>query len=112
MSKCVYFIGCPHFGHEAMYRFVRANGDKVRPYSCAEEGDAVGLGTDRFERPEAVLILRRLRRMVQERTGLADAVDVERRARPQSEVLAQLAAVERVGRVGAKQAGDRRFPAG
>lgn len=41
MSKCVYFIGCPHFGHEAMYRFVRANGDKVRPYSCAEEGDTV-----------------------------------------------------------------------
>ena len=41
MSACTYFIGCTHFGHEAMYRFVRANGEKVRPYSCAEEGDAV-----------------------------------------------------------------------
>jgi calcineurin-like phosphoesterase family protein len=24
-----------------MYRFVRANGEKVRPYTCAEEGDSV-----------------------------------------------------------------------
>ena len=36
-----YFIGCPHFGHEAMYRFTRANGEKVRPYASAEEGDTV-----------------------------------------------------------------------
>ena len=36
-----YFIGCPHFGHEAMYRFTRANGEKVRPYASAAEGDAV-----------------------------------------------------------------------
>ena len=36
-----YFIGCPHFGHEAMYRFTRSNGEKVRPYASAEEGDTV-----------------------------------------------------------------------
>ena len=36
-----YFIGCPHFGHEAMYRFTRSNGEKVRPYASATEGDAV-----------------------------------------------------------------------
>ncbi len=41
MSGCTYFIGCPHFGHEAMYRFTRSNGEKVRPYASAEEGDAV-----------------------------------------------------------------------
>ena len=36
-----YLIGCPHFGHEAMYRFTRSNGEKVRPYASAEEGDTV-----------------------------------------------------------------------
>ena len=41
MSGCTYFIGCTHFGHEAMYRFLRADGTRVRPWASAEEGDAV-----------------------------------------------------------------------
>jgi calcineurin-like phosphoesterase family protein len=41
MSACTYFIGCPHFGHEAMYRFLRADGTRVRPWASAAEGDAI-----------------------------------------------------------------------
>jgi calcineurin-like phosphoesterase family protein len=36
-----FFIGCTHFGHDNMYRFTRKNGDKVRPWATAAEGDAV-----------------------------------------------------------------------
>jgi len=41
MSGCTYFIGCTHFGHEAMYRFLRADGTRVRPWASAAEGDAI-----------------------------------------------------------------------
>ena len=36
-----FFIGCTHFGHENIYRFTRANGERVRPFANAAEGDAV-----------------------------------------------------------------------
>lgn len=36
-----WFIGCTHFGHESMYKFVKPNGEKVRPFANAEEGDAI-----------------------------------------------------------------------
>lgn len=36
-----WLIGCTHFGHDAMYTFRRKNGEKVRPYQNAAEGDAV-----------------------------------------------------------------------
>lgn len=39
----IFLIGCPHFGHESMYRFTRSNGEKVRPFANATEGDAVML---------------------------------------------------------------------
>ena len=35
-----FFIGCTHFGHEGIYKFSRKNGEKVRPFANAEEGDA------------------------------------------------------------------------
>lgn len=35
----VFLIGCTHFGHEAMYGFRRQNGEKVRPFANAAEGD-------------------------------------------------------------------------
>jgi calcineurin-like phosphoesterase family protein len=39
MSGEIWLIGCTHFGHEAMYKFMRQNGEKVRPFSSASEGD-------------------------------------------------------------------------
>ncbi len=36
----VWLIGCTHFGHDAMYTFRRLNGEKVRPFANAAEGDA------------------------------------------------------------------------
>lgn len=39
-DKETWLIGCTHFGHEAMYKFMRQNGEKVRPFSSAAEGDA------------------------------------------------------------------------
>lgn len=41
MDHDTWFIGCTHFGHDAMYTFRRKNGEKVRPYANAAEGDAV-----------------------------------------------------------------------
>ena len=37
----VFLIGCPHFGHDNMYKFIRTNGEKVRPYADAKEGDEI-----------------------------------------------------------------------
>lgn len=36
-----FFIGCTHFGHDNIYKFRRKDGEKVRPYADAAEGDAV-----------------------------------------------------------------------
>lgn len=36
-----FLIGCPHFGHNNIYNFVRYNGEKVRPFTSVIEGDAV-----------------------------------------------------------------------
>lgn len=41
MSHETWLIGCTHFGHENMYSFRRSNGEKVRPFSNAAEGDAI-----------------------------------------------------------------------
>ena len=43
MSKATFLIGCTHFGHEKMYKFVDQNGKKVRPFENSKEGDAVML---------------------------------------------------------------------
>jgi len=43
MSKATFLIGCPHFGHDNIYKFTRYNGEKVRPYANAAEGDAIML---------------------------------------------------------------------
>jgi len=40
MPSQTWLIGCTHFGHEAMYGFRRFNGEKVRPFASAAEGDA------------------------------------------------------------------------
>ena len=43
MSKTTFLIGCTHFGHDKMYKFVDKDGKKVRPFENAKEGDAVML---------------------------------------------------------------------
>jgi calcineurin-like phosphoesterase family protein len=43
MSKTTFLIGCTHFGHEKMYKFVDIYGNKVRPFENAKEADAVML---------------------------------------------------------------------
>ena len=39
MSKATFLIGCTHFGHEKMYKFVNHDGTKVRPYENAKQAD-------------------------------------------------------------------------
>jgi len=43
MSKTTFLIGCTHFGHDKMYKFLNNDGTKVRPFENAKEGDAVML---------------------------------------------------------------------
>ena len=43
MSKTTFLIGCTHFGHDKMYKFIDIYGNKVRPFENAKEGDAVML---------------------------------------------------------------------
>ena len=40
MSKTTFLIGCTHFGHDKMYKFIDIYGNKVRPFENAKEGDA------------------------------------------------------------------------
>ena len=39
MSKTTFLIGCTHFGHEKMYKFLNRDGTKVRPYENAKQAD-------------------------------------------------------------------------
>ena len=39
MSKATFLIGCTHFGHEKMYKFVNHDGTKVRPFENAKQAD-------------------------------------------------------------------------
>ena len=43
MSKTTFLIGCTHFGHDNMYKFIDIYGNKVRPFENAKEADGVML---------------------------------------------------------------------
>lgn len=41
MSYINYLIGCPHFGHDNICKFLRGNGLKVRPFDNAKQMDDI-----------------------------------------------------------------------
>ena len=43
MSETTFLIGCTHFGHDNMYKFIDIYGNKVRPFENAKEADGVML---------------------------------------------------------------------